>query len=125
MHGHLPVVARSTVPPAAASAASLSAQGWPAEAEVATEAQALVPPSPTGPRASAAAAWVLLLLAAVPLLSAPLGLAGYSPRDGSAFCDKIFNQHQVASRSHDDPIHPPQGKLCRCSGSSTGLSLAW
>lgn len=57
MQGHLPVVVRSTVPPAAAaSLASLAAQVGPGEAEVAKEVQALIPPWPTGPQASAAAA---------------------------------------------------------------------
>lgn len=58
MRGHLPVVVRSTVPAAAAAAslASLPVQGWSGEAEVAKEVQALIPPWPTGPQASAAAA---------------------------------------------------------------------
>lgn len=58
MHGHLPAVVRSTVPAAAAAAslASLPARGWPAEAGVAKEVQAPIPPWPTGPQASAAAA---------------------------------------------------------------------
>lgn len=59
MQGHLPVVVRSTVPPAAAAAASLAslaAQVGPGEAEVAKEVQALIPPWPTGPQALAAAA---------------------------------------------------------------------
>lgn len=58
MHDHLPAAVHSTVPAAAAAAslASSPAQGWPAEAEVAKEVQAPIPPWPTGPQASAAAA---------------------------------------------------------------------
>lgn len=59
MHGHLPVVVRSTVPPApapAASLASLPAQVGSGEVEVAKEVQALIPPWLTGPQALAAAA---------------------------------------------------------------------
>lgn len=55
LHGHLPAGARSMAPPAAAPA-SLAVQGWPGEAEAAMGAQAPVPPWPTGPQASAAAA---------------------------------------------------------------------
>lgn len=55
MHEYLPAVVHSMGPPAVAPA-SLPVRGWLGEAEAAMGAQALTPPWPTGPQASAAAA---------------------------------------------------------------------